>query len=472
MRLAPIAGFLVSATLGGCAGRARPASAYDAAVLALKDEDFGPAARDAFGYRQAHAMTDNYYDRAWLVAAEAFRGLGLRHASAMAYRDVASARRDEDLVITALRGIERAVSEGHSDEDSLITDFLAGSDFGTLPPDIAGFVMYVQGRDNARRGLTGWARERFGQIPHSSTYHARGALVASVLLMEEGKLADAERVLRAAAREPAADPRSRAMALHTLAQLLFEEQRFDEALRILDRVNPRYVRESDLLLEKAWAEYYRGNSRRSLGLLIALDAPAYALALAPERFILAALDFRRLCHFNLARDSALELRRRHGDALRALRDGQDPENVPDVRDAALRTGEARRLALLKAHLEEEKAIVRSHSGELGARLYAYLEGLYANALVDVDGRLTVELRKQAEAIAQSLLDTDEQVALIEHELSVDLLRGRRRPTGVAELNAASVRNIHGPRALYRFDGEYWTDELQDLVVVIEDRCVQ
>ncbi len=458
--------------LAGCGGRARPASAYDAAVLALKDEDFALAAKESYGYRSSHAQTDNYYDRSWLVAAEAFNGLGLRHAGAMAYRDVASARRDEDLVITALRGVERSVSEGHSDEDTLITDFLAGSDFGTLPEDIAGFVLYVQGRDNAKRGLVEWSRERFGQIPESSTYRVRGQLVNAVLLMEEGKLDEAEQVLREASRQRAADPRSKATAQHTLAQLLFERQRFDEALRILDRVNPRYVRESDLLLEKAWAEFYRGNSRRSLGLLIALDAPAYALALAPERFILAALDFRRLCHFNLARDSALELRRRHGDALRALRDGDDPQDVPDVRDAALRQGNARRLALLKARLEEEKGIASSNSGALGNRLFAYLDGLYEHALGDVDARLTVALRREAEAIAQSLLDTDEQVALLEHELSVDLLRGRRRPSGIAEVSSTAVRNIRGPRALYRFDGEYWTDELQDLVVVIEDRCVQ
>ncbi|MBI2892026.1 MAG: tetratricopeptide repeat protein [Deltaproteobacteria bacterium] len=463
---------LVALSMAGCAGRARPASAYDAAVLALKDEDFALAAKEAFGYRQSHAQTDNYYDRAWLVAAEAFDGLELTHASAMAYRDVAGARRDEDLVITALRGIERAVSAGKVDDDSLVTGFLAGSDFGTLPTDVAGFTAFVQGRDNAKRGLVLWARERFAQIPEDSVYRARGDLVNAVLLMEEAKLDEAEALLRQAARRPSADGRAKATALHTLAQLLFERQRFDEALRTLDRVNPRWVRESDLLLEKAWAEYYRGNSRRSLGLLIALDAPAYALALAPERFILGALDFRRLCHFNLARESALELRRRHGDALRALRAGDDPEEVQDVRDAALRQGEARRLALLAARLEEERRIARSSASNFGPRLAAWLDALYENAIDDIEARLAVELRIAAEGIAQSLLDADEQVALLEHELSVDLLRGRRRPMGVGEITQSSARRIRGPRALYTFDGEYWTDELQDLVVVIEDRCVQ
>lgn len=460
------------ALLSGCGGRARPASAYDAAVLELKRENFALSVRAAFAYRESHAQTDDYYDRAWLVAAEALRGLELTHASMVVYRDVAAGRRDEDLVVTALRGVERGINEGHVDEDLLVRGFIAGSDFGTLPEDIAGFVLFEQGRDNARRGLVSWARERFAQIPEGSPYRARGMLAEAVLLIEENKLPEAEQVLRQASRLGSADGLAKATALHTLAQVLFEGGKYDEALRVLDRVNPRFVRESDLLLEKAWAEYYRGNSRRSLGLLLALDAPAYALALAPERFILEALDYRRLCHYNLARDSALELRRRHGDALRALRNGDDPEEVPDVRSAALRQGEARRLALLVATLENEKAELDGMSGKLGRRLFTYLEQLYDNALEDLRLRVVVALREEAERIAQQLLDSDEQVALLEHELSVDLLRGRRRPTSLAEVSQESVRPIHGPQAIYHFDGEYWTDELQDLIVVVEDRCVQ
>lgn len=471
MRLAGIA-LLCALGGGGCGGRARPASAYDAAVLELKRENFPAASKEAFAYREGHAQTDDYYDRAWLVAAEAFRGMDLTHASNVAYRDVAEGRRNEDLVITALRGLERAVQGGHSDEDLLVRGFIAGSDFGTLPEDIAGFVLYEQGRDNARRGLVGWARERFTLIPESSPYRARGMLANAVLLIEENKLNEAEVVLREASRQEAADGLARATALHTLAQVLFERGSYDEALRVLDRVNPRFVRESDLLLEKAWAEYYRGNSRRSLGLLLALDAPAYALALAPERYILAALGYRRLCHYNLARDNALELRRRHGDALRALRNGDDPEEVPDVRSAALRQGEARRLALLVATLEAEKERLGDLEGALGARLHAFLERMYDNSLEDLRLKVKVALRLEAEAIAQQLLDSDEQVALLEHELSVDLLRGRRRPTALVELSQESVRPIRGPKAIYAFDGEYWTDELQDLIVVVEDRCVQ
>ena len=465
-------GIALLAVLTGCGGRARPASAYDAAVLELKRDNFGKAARAAFAYREGHAQTDDYYDRSWLVAAEAFRGMGLTHASIVAYRDVAEGRRDEDLVVTALRGIERGMRDGHVDEGLVIRGFIAGNDFGTLPEDISGFVLFEQGKDNARRGLVAWARERFGLIPESSAYRARGMLATAVLLIEENKLDEAETVLREASRLPSADGLAKAKALHTLAQVLFEQGKYDQALRVLDRVNPRYVRESDLLLEKAWAEYYRGNSRRSLGLLLALDAPAYALALAPERFILAALDYRRLCHYNLARDSALELRRRHSDALRALRNGDDPEEVDDVRDAALRQGEARRLALLVATLENEKAELSGLSGKLGARLFQYLDRMYDNALEDLRLHLTVALHEEAERIAQQLLDADEQVALLEHELSVDLLRGRRRPTALEEVSQESVRPISGPKAIYHFDGEYWTDELQDLIVVVEDRCVQ
>jgi hypothetical protein len=62
------------------------------------------------------------------------------------------------------------------------------------------------------------------------------------------------------------------------------------------------------------------------------------------------------------------------------------------------------------------------------------------------------------------------VRLILHELSVALLRGRRRPGGPPEAPPPKIQ-VGGKKVGYRFDGEFWTDELDDLVVFAEDRCI-
>ena len=65
---------------------------------------------------------------------------------------------------------------------------------------------------------------------------------------------------------------------------------------------------------------------------------------------------------------------------------------------------------------------------------------------------------------------EDGVQLILHELSVSLLRGRRRPSGPEEIESVSFE-AGGDNISYRFVGEFWTDELDDLVVVIPDRCL-
>lgn len=71
-------------------------------------------------------------------------------------------------------------------------------------------------------------------------------------------------------------------------------------------------------------------------------------------------------------------------------------------------------------------------------------------------------------VSQELLAAEEGVRLILHELGVALLRGRTRtvPTG------SDVTDVVGPLdVVYRFDNEFWTDEVDDLVVRMEDRCI-
>ena len=57
-----------------------------------------------------------------------------------------------------------------------------------------------------------------------------------------------------------------------------------------------------------------------------------------------------------------------------------------------------------------------------------------------------------------------------HELSVSMLRGRRRPDGVPERELEPIPT-GGDRVFYQFIGEFWTDELDELVVRAEDRCI-
>jgi hypothetical protein len=69
-----------------------------------------------------------------------------------------------------------------------------------------------------------------------------------------------------------------------------------------------------------------------------------------------------------------------------------------------------------------------------------------------------------------LLAAEEGVNLILHELGVGLLRGRKRSPGPPVAPSPQV-TTGGHRTFFHFENEFWTDELDDLVVVAEDRCI-
>ena len=58
-----------------------------------------------------------------------------------------------------------------------------------------------------------------------------------------------------------------------------------------------------------------------------------------------------------------------------------------------------------------------------------------------------------------------------HELGVALLRGQRGSTQ-AENGSGLTAGGADQQIRYKFDGEFWTDELDDLVVQMEDRCIE
>lgn len=220
----------------------------------------------------------------------------------------------------------------------------------------------------------------------------------------------------------------------------------------------------------AWSHYYLGEYERALGLLIALDAPAYSNLIAPERFLLEALALRSICQFEPARNAATRLKKAYGEPLDDLYKGVPLLESDALRRAArLRTG-GKAVGEFRTRLEVERRMIESSASVLGPELVTRLTEIYADGLREVERREDQELGREMTLVAQELLNAEEGVRLILHELSVALLRGRRRPAG-AEARLRDANAFGQNQILYLFQGEFWTDELDDLVVTMEDRCI-
>ena len=463
---------IVALLTAGCAGviPQQKDEAFKFAVEAVQDEDYALGAHAAWQFVDASDPDDPRYDRGLRMVAGASEGLGLYYAASMIYRQIAQIRRNMELVPEAIKGLERIIDVGVYDEDILVTSFLAAEEFGDVPEEVQAFLNYYQGLDLFRRGKIDWAEERFAKLPPKQLYSAKAEYVRAVYDIAQGDFYSAVKKLEALKEHPALNDTLSLDVERTLARLAFEEERFSDALDHFENLKKLAPDDPEIILEMAWTYYYMGDSRKTLGLLIAFDAPVHKTYISPERYLLEALSLRRLCQFGEAREAAVRLEKKYENELLQLSKGTLPEAIPTLRTAAKQRGFSKANTRFSRRIETEISILESMKDKFGKSLYAYLKGLYDRGLVEAKRREEELLRRDIADLTEELLSAQEGVRLIVHELGVSMLRGRRRPVGVAEKPAVDVP-ITGERVFYPFEGEYWTDELDGLVVIAEDRCI-
>lgn len=320
-------------------------------------------------------------------------------------------------------------------------------------------------------------------------YFYMGRYAQAVQALREKKEQRARRLFAevAAARLPLADMSVANDARKALARLYFEDgarageedeiarsnraELFEIALKLYEEVEVPFLSHEEALifLEKAWTRFYANDMRGAMGILVSLDAPSYRDYFKPERFILQALIYKRLCHYAAAKGAAREFRRRYGEAIDTLRAKRDPLGHPAIRDAALQGPmAARRLRFLKSLQQERDLLDRFASDE---PLALHLGRIYDLKIKETVRALEMDLNEEAKRVADVLLDYEEQARLVDYEVALEVFRRLKQGEGRKDLPPPEKPVPLGSRDVYYiFDGEYWNDELHDYRFRVESRC--
>lgn len=455
---------------GGASSELRGEAAFGQAVEASVDASWLDAAQGMYAFLSGAGPDDERYDRALIVLAKALEAEKLSYPASLYYLDVAKGRRNPELIADAVEGLRRIVTNYGHDAELIVDGYLATADLDGMREESAPFATYLHAMNTLRQGRRRWALAAFERLQNTD-YEARATLVLGLDALGRGDSEQGLPLLEGVLEASKASEALKREAELALARYAMESQAYGEAFERYERVRETAPERPELLLEMGWAAFYMGDSRRALGLLMALDAPVFSGLIAPERFLLEAFALRRLCQFEPARSAAVRLRARYGETLDALQAGKMPRELKSLRRATLRRPRLRSESRWISRMRGEKARIDALSEGRYGLLRKRLLPVYDHALVQVQSATDARVSDEAGVLARELLDADEGVKLILHELSVQLLRGRIRPAGAPEKSYEAIKAGDDDVA-FRFRGEFWTDEIDELVVTLPDRCLR
>lgn len=289
------------------------------------------------------------------------------------------------------------------------------------------------------------------------------------------------------------------LARITMARMYYSTGEYDKSINYYSGIkqgNPYWL---DSLFESSWAYFQTDEYNRALGNLHSLNSPFFNDQYYPEAAVLQAVIFFYNCQFDQVRLALDEFQFVYAplkDELQITIDGflTDQEAYEFLQDARNRSGDNRSfdarlqqivdaalgdtvlsssLAFV-AQLENEVAFIDEapafwSSSDLGDFLYTETVGQHALSR-DSAGSL---VRTRLSAILQELEQKERESSAILVE--TDLAEANALSDNVAgELSAASVTSaplaVSSEQMVWRFDGEYWRDELGYYSYHIASEC--
>ncbi len=409
-------------------------------------------------------------DTAEFHFAQALDGIGLTQAAIEYYIDIILGHRSPEQLGRSLSALVDLSHRRLLDEQRLIDEILFGGQFGDLPAETGEFVEYYQGVGELRRGLQNWGTARLEALSKLETpygWKARYAIGVERLLDKNDE--GAEKMFETIAHANKAPLDVRNDARTAAARMMYGQKRFTDAFNMYSEVDAPIADLDLVLLEKAWDKVADRDERRALGMVTGLGAPIYARIFAPERDLIRAVGLNRLCQFRAAHLTVLAFRDQYADALTKIRERKAFDDDKLLRQAALSTDALAPVVKIRGHLINE----RDQVGNIGdPRMRETLKAIYDLRVARADAIITRGLDSALVKVADELLRVDEQMNIIDYEIGVGLFKRSREESLSRERKAHLAAPLDSGSVFYHFDGEYWSDELNDFSVFADDRCVQ
>jgi hypothetical protein len=398
-----------------------------------------------------------------------YEELGLQHAAIDTYAHLLGRKPNPQIVSAVLRTFETLSFTDSYDQELMLDYGVVNQDFGFVDESLQDFINYQQGLYNWRVGLVSWGDENFSKVKPDSHYFHRINLAKAHRFVYHGDMANALSFVNQILEQTGLPDDLTADAELLAARLHFEQRAFDQAIPLYANAVSRGNGTSPILLELAWSHYLMGDREKALGLLYAFDAPSYRSLFAPEYFVLKAHIYKDVCYYQAAERVSSEFSDRYQSAMDALYDRKKRLN-PDYSELhqplLSRQGVNLNWNLLK-RLQSERPLINEK--DWASPLVEHLKGLYRLKIESASWKLQQSIKAHFDQLANQTLVISEEMSLIEYEMGVQRFQNTLDSVALHEEAERLARQRDGSVA-YKFQNEYWNDELGHLVIELESNC--
>lgn len=363
--------------------------------------------------------------------------------------------------------LERLALDEVSDDDELIRLVNKGN-FVEIPESMEGMFRYLVALGNMQKSLNEWVEPFVKAIPDESAWRIKWDLIAALSLVGKKKTNEIIKTLALLEERAKPFPRLKTRIALQRARLLFEEKRMSEAESIYSTFGFAGRETGRALLERAWIRYYDRDFSTALGMLESLKAPYFSVSQNPEQYVLGMLAYKDLCHFSAVGSVAKSFEERYFDSIEAIKKNSPLWRNKDLMWMALQRSQYAPMADLIYHFKNDQDRIQTDKVLQGDTKKVIL-GKLKQAESELRERLEHQLAPELERQAEKLLDTQEQVKLIDYVASLEAYNSKKISER-GSYQSEKVEKIAIEKLYWPVETEYWWSEMPQYRVLISDQC--
>jgi tetratricopeptide (TPR) repeat protein len=397
-------------------------------------------------------------------------------------------------------------------ETSGILEKIGGYDASALADpalaSVRGELLFLLGRHYYRRGGDGdfdKAIALFGQVPRDNEFFIKAKFFEGVTYVRkyQGKPAvDAFKEILVIGEERPRQYRVddienyRELAQLQMARVFYSTQQFDTAIKYFEKLDQNSLDWTQSLFEASWAYFMKTINSKALGNIHTLNAPYFENQFFPESMLLKAVIYFRYCLYDQAEEAVADFNEKYGPLTKNLND-----LVAKYDDNAEFYEYVKKVKAGQAGLDPvtQRLVMSVLNDKTLLKTFAWVDELnHELAMLQKSDKAWQTTRVAADVLSELTLQQSvaagdagrvarDRVARLSRELGAlsrdgskikfEILeaKGNRLSAQVAGTRLSADHReepivVDDEHFQWKFDGEYWKDELGYYRFRIRSRC--